>query len=258
MTAAAPRLLVRGPLGGTARLRVGIASVDTWTAAAVLLLERAVAAFVGVGAHGGFAVETAGHALSRMALAASSRRPSGLVFDLNCERIDTRAFQVLRNVVHGLGARGVPSAEIRVAAAAAADDDAWREVPPPDEGTADESYPLGPLVPPFEVAYESDGSTRARRCVVEHVDAVPPADALRIAAWVEPWFSVVEMGGFAAPDYLPGEVGSARSGVAQFDDHSTEIALLRYAGSEALWPVLENLVADYHARARPVRRLVVE
>jgi hypothetical protein len=105
---------------------------------------------------------------------------------------------------------------------------------------------------------ETDGSTRARRCVVEHAEALPPGQALAITPWIEPWFLAIEMDGFALPDYVPGQAGSLRSGVAQFDSHSTEVALLRYSGSEALWPVLLNLVADYHAEGHPVRCLTLE
>jgi hypothetical protein len=257
MTQPDPRLWVRGWHATVGKVQLSIEGAENWTPAHVSLLAETVDAFVRLGARGGFAVAQAGATRSNIAVLSVSRQAAGLLLELQLERVDGRAFQVLRNMASALGEEGVKIGDIRVDAAGAADDE-WLAIPLPSDTNLDDAYPQGPLELPFEVIWETDGSTRARRCVVEHINAVPPDQALAIAPWVDPWFEVIERGGFTLPDYLPGQAGSMRSGVAQFDTHSTEVALLRYCGSEALWPVLLNLVVDYHATGHPVHSLTIE
>lgn len=257
MMSQAPRLWVRGWNTAVTKVRVSFESTHLWTADNIDHLEGAVNAFVSLGERGGFALEAARSVSSRMAHLSASQQAVGMVFELQVKLVDGRAFQLLRNMVYALRVEGVTVGDIRVEAAGV-HANAWLSIPLPNDSNVDESYPLGPLEPAFEVVRDSDGSTRARRCLVEHTESVPPGQVLRIAAWIDPWFEVVERGGFALPDYVPGEVGSLRSGIAQFDECSTEVALLRYSGSEALWPVLLNLMVDYHTTERALGCVTIE
>lgn len=252
-----PALFVRGWSRESVRACLVVERRSAWTPDDFDRLHEVIKSFVGVATRGGFSCDAASRADSRMALAGGEFQSMTARFAFDAHCVDSRAFVVLRNAVWGLVDLGESVSAVGILGDAPQASESSR-IPPVDDDGIDNAYPAFASPTAFDVVREPGGDSRARRCVVEHAGPVPPTRVLALRGWVDAWFDVVELGGFSMPDFHPASAGSVRGGIAQLDDCSVEVSLLRYTGSEALWSVLLNLVADYHFHERAVQRVILE
>jgi hypothetical protein len=212
--------------------------------------------FVALGMRGGFAAPGLQANISPPHVAISD--PGHVVtISFVAEGIEIYALQILRNMAYWLQTLDVVVHTIRVFSDEEDSRD-WVVVPPPDDENEEDVYPQMPEDLPFEVEWEDPGATRVRRCLIEYDRSLEASDVLASAEWVEPWFDVVEWGGFALPAFIPYERHSTRGSVTQFDETTIEVVVFRYFGSEALWVELLNLLSSYCRQVWPITRVTIE
>jgi hypothetical protein len=222
------------------------------------LIDSAIEVFCTAAALGAFCEESAapGSCICRVL---SSDRPSGRVqFELECRGIDHRAFQVLRNMLAKLNEEGVRARELSIRSTSIR----LPEVPVApliDEDNEDEAYPPLHRGASVEVADEDVGGSWFRRCVVMLRAPVGQAQVDALGSLASPWFDVLEAGGYAMPLDFPWDVECVGDTVAQFEEDSMEVTVLRFQASEEAWCVLGNLIfMNATALGLAVERVVVD
>jgi hypothetical protein len=115
-------------------------------------------------------------------------------------------------------------------------------LPIPEEETELAQYPRICEALGFECISEELGDTWVRRCMVEFVEPMQLEDLEMISTSADLWFDLLESGGYAFPMGHPRDIESVRGGVAQFDEYSIEISLMRFHASDMAWNALINML----------------
>jgi hypothetical protein len=247
----------RGDTSMTTRLVVELAApLDEVTAEQI---ESAIDTFCRASDLGGFCERSVRPGECACRRVSSERLQAAMRFELACKGIDYRAFQVLRNMLAKLQEQGVRTRELAVFGT-------QRSLPEDpiapliDEDNEELAYPPLHDAASLSFADENDASASwLRRCVVSVRVPVEQShvDALRSLA--NPWFDVLEAGGFAMPLDFPWDVESVGDTVTQFEECSMEVTVLRFQASEEAWSVLANLIhMNASALGLDLERVVVD
>jgi hypothetical protein len=105
---------------------------------------------------------------------------------------------------------------------------------------------------------EEVDDTWVRRCVLDMEAPVTHLAIDRVEAWVDPWFAMLEAGGYSLPIGWPAEGQCAAGGVAQFDEFSVEVSVMRFQASEMAWNALINMLSAGRDPAAPIVRVLME
>ncbi|MEA3183133.1 MAG: hypothetical protein QOI59_6656 [Gammaproteobacteria bacterium] len=162
---------------------------------------------------------------------------------INSTGFDIRCMQVLRNLL----LRELESDErlsSMVVTALADADVAGRTavLPFPEEDTEETQYPAARDALGFHCVEEELADSWVRRCMVEFVQPLQMQDLERISIATDPWFDLLEGGGYAFPLGHPRETESVRGAVLQFDEYSVEISMMRFQASDMAWNALVNML----------------
>ncbi|HSI49046.1 MAG TPA: hypothetical protein VLA61_12310 [Ideonella sp.] len=220
-------------------LRVDLATpVDAHGAAAVIDTVAGFCAVAGLGAFIDSAA--AGPAVCR--LLSAEPHPLSLRFELDCNGLDLRSFQVLRNMMAKLREGHIDVQAISVSGAQLrfpSDPD----VPLIDEDNEAGAYPqVHGAVRMGRADEDDDIFAGARRCLLVLHAPVTQAHLDALQSILRPWFMLLEAGGYALPLGWPWQLECMGDTAAQFDEKSIEINVLRFRASEEAWSALANMV----------------
>jgi hypothetical protein len=252
-----PELILVGVTSGRAELDISIDLADGDHKVAKGPLDEITKAFVHPGELGGYPSPGTRPRNSRLRPIANAIASAGLGFAVEAERVDPRAFQLLRNMAARLRIEDVEVRRITVRARGLK---AATPVvlPEPDDDNEDDVYPPTSDILGFEVFSEEEEPSYVRRCLLEYRSSLLGTDVLEVAKWVEPWFELLEQGAFAMPWGFPEEADSLRGSISQFDDITLEIVVDRFRASESAWNVLVNLLESYAGIDRLVTKIEME
>lgn len=224
-------------------------------------IDSTIEMFCTVASLGGFCEEKAPLGGCHCRVLSREMVSGRLQFELECQGIDHRAFQVLRNMLAKLREEGVHMRKVSV----------WTTsvnlpqepvAPMIDEDNEEQNYPPVHLGAAPEIAGEEEedvGGSWFRRCVVAVRAPVGQAQVDALRSLANPWFEILEAGGYAMPLDFPWEVECVGDTVTQFEETSLEVTVLRFQASEAAWSVLSNLIyMNAVALGLDVERVVVD
>lgn len=254
---ALPQLRVMGPWTTGEPLVVALRGPTLADAAVRAHCIDALRTFVSAAERGAFAV--AAPSVAKVIVKPITALDDRLELVMVGQAIGLRAFQVLRNLVADRddGPTGVN--EVTVAPMwPGADVASLVLMPPPDEDDDLNQYPAVAAEAAIDLVWEPVGGSWVRRCMVEYADPPEPEEVDALSDWIEPWFEMLEGGGYAPPAGLPGEVVNSRGGTAQFDVYSIELSVMRFEASEAAWAGLINMIAARDAGQRRIVRLTFD
>ncbi|CAN5718526.1 hypothetical protein BH11PSE13_BH11PSE13_11390 [soil metagenome] len=179
---------------------------------------------------------------------------------LRIEHFDARGLQVLRNLLVGAAEpeNRIDGIVVKVPMELRGYRRDEQAMPMLDEDNEDDEYPALSERLGFDCVDEEVDDTWVRRCVIEYAAPVSPEEVERLEHWVEPWFNLLEMGGYALPIGLPENVQSAPGGVNQFDEFSIEISLMKFHASEMAWHALANMLSARCVVGTTIIRLVFD
>jgi hypothetical protein len=214
--------------------------------------------FVRAGQLGGYAARSATADSSRVEVTGDSRGgQTGHSYDLVLSNVDSRAFQLLRNMTGSTeGAYGV----VRLITVRPLLDRNMpsRELPFPEWENEDEVYPAASDKVRFAIEVEPIGFSKAHRCLIELTHPPEPADVLALAERVQAWYDLLEAGGFVFPTEDPDEDISIGGFVNQFDEYTVEVGVICLLCSGMAWNTLINIVDAYSRTSIEVNKLTIE
>jgi hypothetical protein len=174
-----------------------------------------------------------------------------------CINVDIRAFQCLRNMARRLRRDKVIVTHVMVTGAGGQGVRVV-DMPWPTDTNEAQAYPeMSPRVKAV-FAQEDSEFAKSRRCLVEVAQPLESDTVLAFERSVEPWYRLIEAGGYATPIGLPEEVESISGAVNQFDERSIEVAIDRLSASEQVWVPLANIAQTFWERSGGLRRLIVD
>ena len=225
--------------------------------AALAALQRVSDVLAAAARQGAFPVPGCSPGASRMKSSFARQEDERcLIFEVEAERIDLRAFELFRNMGQRLRRQGIDVREMRLSKVGGAPTKPYRK-PEPDERNEYDAYPAVAKVR-FGVEAEGFIATRMRRCLAELSVPVVAAHVLHARRWLAPWFDLLEAGAYAAPLGRASETDSIRGDVELFDELSIEISVNRFEASEAAWSALVNLLDTCWDDGDLVTRLAIE
>lgn len=252
-----PQLRVVSPWGPGEPLLVTLRGSGLVDATARARCIDAFRVFVAAAERGAFCV--ASPRARRIEASVLPRAGGQLKFALAGYAFGPQAFQVLRNLVADRD--DGPSGVDEVTVAPIADAVHWPSVPPlppPNDDDDLDEYPPVSSGAGIELVWEPVGGSWVRRCLVEYPSPPEAEEIDALSDWVEPWFELLELGGYALPIGSPNDVASARGGTVQFDEYSAELTVMRFEASEAAWAALINMIASRDAARRSMMRLTFD
>jgi hypothetical protein len=258
MTRDFPPLELAAASAPLARQEVTFHIAEGDPAAAAGLLDAVLRRHVAPGDLGGYVAPGVPADRSHFRLVSAAEVSKGtVVFVVEAEYVDPRAFQILRNMIARLTEARTAVTRIVVRQLSPGVPRGGELAPASDENE-DEVYPPLSNQLRFPIEWVNTQFSKSRRCEVEYSKPLGAPEVLEITRRVETWGRVLQAGGFATPAGLPGEVESVYGGVSQFDEYTVEIEVARFKASETAWNVVANLL-DAHGRAASgVVKIVVE
>jgi hypothetical protein len=225
---------------------------------AVPRLGSACMTLAAAGAGGAFPASAISRHESSLVLTSEERLGSDVVVHrLGAINIDVRAFQCLRNIVRALRREQIFVVQLDVVDV----DESGGQTMDLDWPTdRNDSVAYPGMSPGLESVLEREESdfSKLRRCLIEVRESLD-ADAVdRFEQSVQPWYRLVEAGGFSTPIGLPEDVESIAGSVSQFDEQTIEVTLTRFLGSEQAWMALANMADRFWRFPDHLRRIVVD
>jgi hypothetical protein len=252
-----PPLFLAGISASTTLLDVVVNISESAAESPQEKIERVVQTFALAGARGGFADSGTRPDSSSMSLVSGiGFEPRKVSFKIRVERVDSGAFQTLRNMLTNLESGkfsisriGVSDPEKRSARPIS--------VPEITDENQEDLYPGLSAATAVYVDWGSAGSSKSRRFLVE---LSQPPDAARVAAlsdWIKPWLVMLESEAFGMPFDVQ-ESQSFVGSVTQFDEVTVELVIDRFMASEAAWNVLINMIDAFGRKRFPVSRVLID
>ena len=171
--------------------------------------------------------------------------------------LEARAFQCLRNMARRLRRDGVVVSHIVVTGAGRRGDRVV-EVPWPTDANEGEAYPDAHPSVKAILDWEDSEFAKSRRCLMEASQPLESDSVVAFERSVEPWYHLVESGGYATPVGLPEELESIAGSVNQFDEHTVEVGIDRLSASERVWVPLANVAHAFWGLSGGLRRIIVD
>jgi hypothetical protein len=221
-------------------------------------LRLLLAKWQDLGVHGGFThPRAAAGVIPQIEVTEESYADDTYQCRLLAHPIDTRAFQLIRNMAGRLMLQGIEVRSVVVQERGAGGE--HQRVPIPDDANETLLYPsISPHLE-FSVEFEDSEWSKLRRCLVEMRSGVKPVHVTGVSSWIQPWVTSLEAGAYAMPVGLPTEVDSLGGFTSQFDELSIEISVMCFKASEMGWNTLLNSLGDYARRAAaPLSRATVD
>lgn len=207
------------------------------------MLYTTVSTFGLAAARGAFGVS--GSDPVRGTVASAHYNAGDAEFECDLHAIEPRSFQVLRQMLTGLQTEGLDIVSVNVMGLAQPPHAALPSTLTAFEDDEEAMYPglvAGvPLLLPGDSDSFSVGS-RLRRCEITLVESVASRhlDAMRDIA--DPWFTMLECGGYALPVEMPWVVNNVGGSINPFDTCSIELTVIRFDSSEQAWLALANMI----------------
>ncbi|GGY36844.1 hypothetical protein GCM10007387_18980 [Pseudoduganella albidiflava] len=253
-----PVLVLQGMSAATSRAAVsyqfarppGVADLQAVSDAMQPLADAAMrGAFSGSGPAGPGTMAVLGPAV--LSSAACARQ------QLQLCNVDERAFQLLRGMVARLRSEKVLVDSIQVVDMEHAN---AQPVQPdwPDEDNEEVAYPVPGARATALLAFEDTDFSKVRRCLVEVDNRLFPDQVTRFAAWVQPWYALLEAGAFAMPVGHPAVTDSIAGFVSHFDPVTIEVSVDRFMASECAWGILANMVCAFDWQPRTLAGISVD
>ncbi|WBS00586.1 hypothetical protein OU994_19975 [Pseudoduganella sp. SL102] len=254
---ALPLLVLQGMSAATVHVAVSYQFARPPAVADQQAVSNAMHALANAGFRGAFPCSgIAGPSSMEFLGAALSSEACGLQLLQLCN-IDERAFQLLRNMVARLRAEKVLVDSIQVM-----DTEHIHAQPVqpdwPDEDNEEAAYPTPGARAAALLAFEDTDFSKVRRCLVEVDNRLFPDQVTRFAAWVRPWYALLEAGAFAMPVGHPAVTDSIAGFVSQFDPVTIEVAVDRFMASECAWGILANMVCAFDWQPRTLAAIAVD
>jgi len=221
---------------------------------AIEKIESVMLLFVLVGAHGGLSIPSARPIQSRLTLLPND---ANLVSKLEGYFVDSRAFQLLRNMCSRLSLQNIAIKNITVLECGLKKD-LLSPVPVPSETNESDVYPEISSLIEFEVLWEQSEFSKSKRCLVEFTNPVDSTILSGLNEWIRPWYQLLEEGAFAMPLGSPDETESIRGTVNIFDEYTIEISIVRFQVSECAWNVLINMLEAYCTNSFKICRVIID
>jgi hypothetical protein len=214
---------------------------------AIAQLRLLVSRWIELGSHGGFPhPRVALYPLPPLELVEEFHQDGTYVCRLFAGSIDSRAFQLIRNMAGRLSLQGIDVRSVVIEELGEASEQL--RVPIPTEENESNVYPaLSPHLE-FRVEFEDSDWSKLRRCLVQLRSRVEARHVMGVSEWIRPWTASLEAGAYAMPVGLPAEIHSLGGFTAQFDEISIEISVLCFKASEMGWNTLMNSLSAYARR----------
>jgi len=180
-----------------------------------------------------------------------------ILYRLLTNGIDIGALQCLRNMVRRLRRERIAIKRIDVldaeTSAGLTQTPDW-----PSEATELHAYPQAHQKLLSFLEYSGSDFGKSRRCLVELGHSLTTDDVLLFERAVQPWYRLIEMGGYAMPIGFADEIDTIAGSVSQFDEHTIEITVNRFVASEMAWVGLGNAAVAFWEPIGKLVRIAVE
>jgi hypothetical protein len=211
-------------------------------------------AFAGVGSLGGFAVEDSRPEQSTLHLS-GMKQPFERVIEMSFEadRVDSRAFLILKHALISLGADVHPVESLQVEPAVAAPSARELSFGEVTWNNVDRAYPARSKHVDFPVEFEEYLDNRKRRrCLIDLGYGLGGGALEPLTKAVRDWVTLVEACGFSPPVARSDQASMVLDSLEPFDESSLEVVFGLFDSSEAAWDVLLNVLAGFSRRVAPV------
>lgn len=258
MIEAPPSLALIGVREMTSLIEVYYSFARPADATHVAALLPLIESFVCAGANGGFPLRDAGTARTTVLLSSGELiSPTTVRHVLEVRDVDWRAFQLLRSMVARLRSNKIFVQSINIS------DPMFPSANPvyfdwPDENTEEAAYPNVTRRAESLLIFEDNDFSKVRRLLVEVDAALGPERVTCFAAWVEPWYRMLEFNAFAMPIGHPSVTDSIAGSVSQFDEVTIEISVDRFMATECAWNILASMICAFDWSSGSLVGIVVD
>ena len=172
--------------------------------------------------------------------------------------IDPRAFQLLRNMLGEMRARGTSIDSIRVEVSGFREGTIAR-LPEITNMNESEAYPTAARASDFPGLIWADSEfSKLRRVLVEFYESPPKLTFERMKTYADAWYLLLEKGAFSRPFGPPFETQSIRGTLSRFDEVTNEISISRFIASEAGFKLLANMLGHFSRYVSRLARVEID